>query len=198
MRTEQHHMLPIPRALTVLKPQIMKRLKQQCTLHNQQRTSGMHSFTEFQDIFTPRLKMHFFLLNIQSIFQLIINAIFHLFLSLAISTMNGQESARIGFIHALAEGEALKGEAFKLPKWFVDSRVEKSPAVDLTSKLYTQENYGEQGSNKQFQRRKDANLEWYNCGNKGHGLQSLEDISKGCITIGYVGEGLDMCERNRI
>ncbi|XP_031117472.1 histone-lysine N-methyltransferase ASHH2-like isoform X1 [Ipomoea triloba] len=51
---------------------------------------------------------------------------------------------------------------------------------------------GEQCSNQQFQRRNYAKLKWFKCGKKGYGLQLLEDVSKGCFIIEYVGEVLDM------
>ncbi|CAH9095023.1 unnamed protein product [Cuscuta epithymum] len=60
-----------------------------------------------------------------------------------ISKMNGQGSSMIGFTNALEEWEAPKGASFKLSKWLVDPKIEPSQGFEFTSKLHTQENYGE-------------------------------------------------------
>ncbi|XP_072969717.1 uncharacterized protein [Typha angustifolia] len=47
-------------------------------------------------------------------------------------------------------------------------------------------------SNQQFQQRNYAKFKWFRCGKKGHGLQLLEDVSRGQFLIEYVGEVLDI------
>ncbi|KAJ0976840.1 hypothetical protein J5N97_012314 [Dioscorea zingiberensis] len=51
---------------------------------------------------------------------------------------------------------------------------------------------GELCSNRQFQKRKYAQFEWFPCGKKGYGLKVLEDVCKGQFLIEYVGEVLDL------
>ncbi|XP_068651991.1 uncharacterized protein [Aristolochia californica] len=51
---------------------------------------------------------------------------------------------------------------------------------------------GDLCSNQQFQKHKYAKLMWFRSGKKGHGLQLLEDVSRGNFLIEYVGEVLDL------
>ncbi|CAH9117769.1 unnamed protein product [Cuscuta europaea] len=120
-------------------------------VHNQLSTSGMHSFTEFLAIMNPKgedeLSAPYYPCYISNAHQGHFPAFpekstatygyvpFQNSLStpqsLAISKMNGQVSAMIGFTKALEEWGAPKGESVKLSKWFVDPKAEQNPGNDL-------------------------------------------------------------------